>query len=97
VENPEFLDLELAPAPKSHVTEASLTTIQAKVGLEFLKRSSITPTNGGWILSFAAPRQSRYQKGLQPVYLAIVPPEELAQYVIPPSPWILKRVSWRKE
>jgi hypothetical protein len=97
VESPEFLDLELSAAPNSDVTEAFLTTIQAKVGREFLKRNSITPTNGGWVLSFAGPKQSRYQKGLQPVYLAMVPQAELAQYVAPPSPWILKRLNWQKK
>jgi hypothetical protein len=96
VDSPEFLDLELTAAPNSHATEASLTTVQAKVGREFLKRSAITPTKGGWVLSFAAPKQPRYQKGLQPVFLAMVPPEELANCVIPPSPWILKHLSWRR-
>ena len=97
VESPEFLELELAAAPDSHVTETSLTTIQAKVGLEFLKRSSITRTTEGWILRFAGPRHLRYQKGLQPVFLAMVPPEELAKFVDTPTPWILKRLSWRAE
>lgn len=97
VESPEFLDLEVSAAPNSHVTEASLTTIQAKVGREFLKRNSITPTNGGWILSFARPKQLRYQKGLQPVFLAMVPQAELAKYAVLPSPWIIKRLSWRME
>jgi hypothetical protein len=97
VENPEFLELELEAAPKSQVTEASLTTIQAKVGLEFLERRSIIATNGSWVLRFAGPRQPRYQKGLQPVFLAMVPREEVAQYVIPPTPWLLKHLSWRKE
>jgi hypothetical protein len=97
VESPEFLDLELSAAPNSHATEASLTTIQAKVGREFLIRNSITPTNGGWILSFAQPRQLRYQKGLQPVFLAMVPQAQLAEYAILPSPWTLKRLSWRKK
>jgi len=95
VESPKFLELELAAAPDSHVTEASLTTIQAKVGLEFLKRSSITRTNDTWIVHFYGPRQHRYQRGLQPVFLAMVPPEELAKYVIPPSPWILKSLHWK--
>jgi hypothetical protein len=97
VDSPEFLDLELAPATGSHATESSLATIQAKVGREFLKRSSITSTNGDWVLRFEAPKQPRYQKGIQPVFLAMVPSSELGEYVIPPSPWILKRISWRKK
>jgi hypothetical protein len=96
VESPEFLDLELTTVPDSHVPEASLTTIQAKVGLEFLKRTSITRTNDAWIVHFDGPRQMRYRQGLQPVFLAMVPSEELAKYVTS-NPWILKRLSWRKE
>jgi hypothetical protein len=97
VEDPKFLNLELAPATNSSLTESDLLAIQAKVGLEFLKRNSITPTNGGWVLSFGGPKQSRYQNGLQTVYLAMVPQEQLDQYVIPPTPWILKSLRWREE
>ena len=97
VESPQYLKLELAAGPGSHVTQASLTNIQAKVGLEYLQRSFITSSNGGWEVSFSGPKSARYQTGLQPVYVAMVPSSELGDYVIPPSPWILKRVSWRDE
>jgi hypothetical protein len=97
VDSPEFLDLELAPATGSRATETSLTAIQAKVGREFLKRNSITSTNGSWVLRFEAPRQSRYQKGIQPVFLAMVSSSELGDHVLQSAPWTLKRISWRKE
>jgi hypothetical protein len=91
------LELEFAAAPSSHVTEADLKTIQAKVGLEFLKQTSIIQTNDYWIVHFGGPKQHRYQHGLQPVFLAMVPPDKLAEYVIPPAPWVLKRLTWQKQ
>jgi hypothetical protein len=97
VQTPEFLEMEVAAAQGSQLTENALANIRAKVGLEYLKRESVTPTNGGWILDFNGPKQPRYQQGLQPVFLAMVPPGELAQYALAPSPWILKRLQWRKK
>jgi hypothetical protein len=95
VENPNFLDIELSVAPGQHVREASVAYIRAKVGLEFLDRESIVRTNDGWIVRFGGPKQRRYQQGVQSVFLATVPPEELDKYVSTPTPWILKRLSWR--
>jgi hypothetical protein len=97
VQTPEFLEMEVAAAPGSQLTEAALANIRVKVGLEYLKRESVTSTNGGWILHFSGPKQRMYQQGLQPVFLAMVPPNELAQYALARSPWILKRVQWRKK
>lgn len=87
--------MEVAAAPGNQLFEHA-ANIRAKVGLEYLKLESVTPTNGGWILHFSGPKQPRYQQGLQPVFLAMVPPDELAQYALAPSPWILKRLQWRK-
>jgi len=95
VESPEFLELELVAAPGDHKQSVSIMDIRAKVGLEFLDRVSVTQTNNEWIVRFASPKQRRYQNSLQPVFMATVPYQELANYVIPPSPWILKRISWR--
>jgi hypothetical protein len=94
VENPRFLELELGAAPNCHVTETDLNTIQAKVGFEFLKRTSITRVNGAWIMQFDGPRAHRFQQGLQPVFLAMIPPDEMAEYALRPTPWILKKLSW---
>jgi hypothetical protein len=97
VESPKFLELELALAPGQFVEKVALADIRAKIGLEFLDRASVVQSKEGWIIRFAGPRQPRYQQGIQPVFLATVSPQELATFVDTPTPWILKRLSWRKE
>jgi len=97
VESPEFLELGLAAAPGEHVEETPLADFQAKVGLELLERTSIIRTNDGWIVRFAGPKERRYQQGVQVVALATVSPKNLSKFVSTPTPWILKRLSWRAE
>jgi len=97
VENAEFLELELAPALGEGMEDTSVTDIRAKVGLEFLDRQSVIRTKNGWIVRFIGPKQHRYQRGVQPVFLATVSPIVLAKFVGTPTPWILKRLSWRAE
>ena len=97
VDSPEFLELELTAYPGSDTAEAPLTAIRARIGLEDLKQTSITRSNNGWTVRFAGPTQRRYQQGLQPVFLAMIPTRDLAQYINLPSPWILKRLTWRTE
>jgi len=63
------------------------------VGLEFLRRERIDRTAKGWRVRFSGPRQKRYQRGVQPVFLATVPKEFLADYTT--VPWRLTRVTWR--
>ncbi|MGB8888134.1 MAG: hypothetical protein WCC87_15485 [Candidatus Korobacteraceae bacterium] len=97
VDSPQFLELELTAYPGRDTTEAPLTAIRAKVGLESMEQTSITHTNNIWVVRFAGPRQRRYQQGLQPVFLAMIPTQDLAQYIAVSSPWILKRLTWRPE
>ncbi|RME95911.1 MAG: hypothetical protein D6766_01995 [Verrucomicrobia bacterium] len=93
VTDPEFLELEVAPGPGARVEEGPVAW-RAKVGLEFLQRQRMERTREGWRLVFAGPRRKQYQRGLQPVFLATVPKEQLAE---PRSPWRLLRVRWREE
>ncbi|RME95601.1 MAG: hypothetical protein D6766_02870, partial [Verrucomicrobia bacterium] len=78
VKDPEFLELEVAPGPGARVEEGPVAW-RAKVGLEFLKRERMERTQEGWRLVFAGPRRKQYQRGLQPVFLATVPKEQLAE------------------
>ena len=94
VTNPRYLEVDLGPAPGRAISELAVKRIRAKVGLEFLERESITPLTEGWRVRFKGPRQHRYQQGLQPVFLALVSPDHLADET---SPFILKRVAWREE
>ncbi len=92
VESPDFLELDLAPAPGHSMETSDPTQIRAKVGLEFLHLESLVEHPEGWRIRFARPKLPRYQKGLQPVFLATVPGQHLAEDT---TPWLLHRVSWR--
>ena len=94
-DDPHFLDLTMTLAPERDPTQAPLAEIKAKVGLEQLKLVSIIHTNDTWTMHFSGPREERYQKGVQPVFVAFAPSEELGTFVTTPTPWILKRISWR--
>jgi hypothetical protein len=92
VESPEFLELEFAPAAKAETSRTDAEQIRAKVGLEHLQREEIERTARGWRVRFARPANKRYQHGIQPVFIATVPREDLADRT---TPWVLERVSWR--
>jgi hypothetical protein len=94
VDDPEFLELELEPvAEVAGRVPADPAQIRAKVGLEFLRRERIDRTAKGWRVRFSGPRQKRYQRGVQPVFLATVPKEFLADD--DNAPWRLVQVRWR--
>ena len=92
VDSPQFLELEVVAAPNRQVGEADVKQFRAKVGLEFLQRESIGRTPEGWRLRFSGPQCKRYQHGVQPVFIATVPKEELANSQ---TPWRLLEVCWR--
>jgi hypothetical protein len=92
VNDPEFLELQLAPAPGASPGQPEVEAIRAKIGLEFLKRASLARVNDGWRLRFASPANPRYQHGLQPVFIATVPKDRLAD---DHTPWLLKEVTWQ--
>jgi len=92
VDEPRFLRLELRENPNSRIP-ADPRGIRAKVGLEELRLESVGREGDLWIVTFAGPRQRRYQTGLQPVFLATVPKEYLAARQ--GLPWRLIRVCWR--
>jgi hypothetical protein len=91
-DSPAFLELELEVVPESDMI-AKPQWIQAKVGLELLKLELIESIGRGWRVRFAGPKKNSYKKGIQPVFIATVPKESFANSR---TPWILKKVSWRK-
>jgi hypothetical protein len=91
VNDPAFLELELVRVDGPNAAD-DLTHIRAKAGLEFLERDYVRRTDGGWIVRFLAPRQPRYQHGIQPVFIATVPNTQLSQ---PATPWRLLKVRWK--
>lgn len=96
VDSPRFLELELTLNQGHTFEDAPLNEIKAKIGLEKLNQLSINHTNDSWIVEFSGPELERYQKGLQPAFVAFVPSVNLGKFVQNPSPWILKRIAWRK-
>ncbi|WP_423430737.1 glycosyltransferase family 2 protein [Limisphaera sp. 4302-co] len=93
VHSPLFIELELAPFEWARI-EPDPSQLRAKIGLEFLKLEKVEPTAEGWRVRFAGPRQKRYQEGLQPLFLAMVPREFVAE--TRDLPWRLLRVRWRE-
>ena len=92
VDAPAFLECEMAPYSEATSREGPVA-LRAKVGLEYLQRQSMVRSQNGWVVRFAGPQRRRYQKGLQPVFLATVPKEHLADNQ---TPWRLLNVRWRK-
>ncbi|MGA4579409.1 glycosyltransferase family 2 protein [Limisphaera sp. VF-2] len=93
VDSPQFLELDLAEVAGT-VAPADPRQIRAKVGLEFLELEEVRPISEGWRVRFAGPGQARYQRGIQPVFLATVPREYLAWDR--DLPWRLLCVRWRE-
>lgn len=93
VEDPQFLELELAgPDTEDEVTAPR--DLRAKVGLEFLKLESIQRHGKGWRVRFAGPTHDRYQHGLQTVFLATVPQSQLASRG---PTWRLITAKWHQD
>jgi hypothetical protein len=77
VENPRYLELEVAPVAGVDLRPEDYAVIQAQVGLEALTLQSITPTEEGQRLFFAGPRRTRYRSGIQTVFIGFMTAEDL--------------------
>jgi len=94
VRNMEFLELEVEPVATEWTPAPKPEWIQAKVGLEHIDRLSIEPSTGNRLrIRFSAPRNRNYRCGIQPVFVAWVPTEQLAEEF---APWRLHRISWKQ-
>jgi hypothetical protein len=91
VQDPEFLDLDLAPVPNTR-EQPEPKWIRAKIGLEFLHEQSVTTNGNGWHVRFSGPRKARYKKGIQVAFIATVPELRLGDE---DSPWVLNNIRWR--
>jgi hypothetical protein len=92
VMDPEFVELDLAL--QENQSEPDPSVIRAKLGLEFLEREKIERTAEGWRVRFRGPEQGRHQTGVQVVFVAMAPREQLAEKR---TSWRLKSVRWREE
>ena len=94
VRDMQFLELEVEPVATEGAPGPTPELIQAKVGLEHLDRESIEPLAGNRLrIRFSAPRNPDYRRGSQPVFVAWVPKEKLAEEF---APWRLHRISWKQ-
>ncbi len=93
VEDPDFLELTVAPMRGVELPPEDYEVIRAKVALEFLELESMTPTEEGMILRFSGPERKRYQSGIQVVFIGLMTAEELHEGW---SRFRLLRVRWRE-
>jgi len=94
VEDPQGLTLEVASAVSTNVMAHDYDSIQAKIGLEFLEREKITSMINGMRIEFRRPKNTVYQKGIQPAFLAMTKPANLGTN---DSPFRLLRIAWRSK
>jgi hypothetical protein len=92
-EDPEFLELELV-TPDPTRNPGGPRDFRAKIGLELLERESVRRNADGWTLRFRGPQNERYRRGIQPVFLATVAPDQLAEMT---TPWRLVGVRWHED
>ena len=94
VKNPNCLILDVVPADVARVSTVDYQCIQAKIGLEYLRRENITSTARGIRITFRGPQEKQYQTGFQLVSLAMMSPNDLTTRN---SNIRLLKVSWQKE
>jgi len=92
IKDPEYLELEVSVAGGKPL--ANPPFIRAKVGLELLKEERCERMPHSWLLRFSRPMRAQYQHGIQPLFLAFGPQEELANRR---TSYRLLYVSWRPE
>jgi hypothetical protein len=91
VDDPVYVEVEVAPI-HGPAGPDFVPLVRAKVQLEELPLESMMSTARGVRLRFRGPRTARYRHGLQVVFLAFGPPDQLDQ---PVSEYNLLRVAWR--
>lgn len=93
VDDPQWLELTVAPASNIELSEKEYLKIQAKIGLEFLPLLRIEKSTNSVALRFQGPAMKMYQTGIQPLFLGFVAAEELNEG---DSKFRLLKVRWRE-
>ena len=91
VENLAELHIECHWTSSTKPSQRAIDCIRAKVGLETLKLVSAKKCDGTLELVFDRPDRAAYRRGIQPVFISFVPPDDI---LAPRSPWRLQRVDW---
>jgi hypothetical protein len=89
-ENISQLKLEVEPAAGEAYAHPNYSQIRVRVALEELVLVSSWETLSGRILVFQGPRQVRYRRGVQAVFIAFAPPERMRDSS---SGFVLRRIS----
>lgn len=89
---PESVTLELAPRDGWHVESEYLRGIRVKVGMEELSRRSVTTNGTDIVLSFNGPGKPNYQRGVQALFIAMIPSHLLGHERY--SNFRLMRIAW---
>ena len=87
----EFVELELVTQQHPRIS-ADINDIRVKSGLEQLIMERYAATEYGYIVRYKKPKNEKWSKGIQVVYVATVSNEHFAEEY---TPWILKTVKWR--
>jgi hypothetical protein len=77
--DPQCVVVSLSILPERNITPEDLAPVQAKIGLEYLARESVTVSANKAVLVFRGPRRPRYQKGVQVCFLGFSRPEDLCR------------------
>jgi hypothetical protein len=92
VEDLAELRIECRWACSDALSQDAIDCIRAKVGLEMLRLKSTTTSDGKLELVFARPVRAAYREGIQPVFIAFAPADDILSMR---SPWRLLRIDWR--
>ena len=76
---PQCVALSLFAPERTSITHDELDAIQAKIGLEYLSRESLTIHSNRAAIVFSGPQRPRYQHGLQVCFLKFIPVEDLGR------------------
>jgi len=93
VQDPQCLQMDIAPAPGARVDESDWKQIRAKIGREFLTLESTRAIQDGRTMLFRLPRGWDERSGIQVIFLGFTRPEELHTS---DAKVRLLRISWKK-
>jgi len=72
IHDPERLEIEIAAADGSPLSDIVHNPIQAKIRLEFLPLEATKDAPQGRVLSFGCPKRSMYQSSIQVTFLGMI-------------------------
>lgn len=91
IQDPQFLEMDIAPARGVHADESDWSQIRAKIGLQFLTLESMRATKEGETMLFQPPHGQNYRSGIQVAFIGFTGPQDLSTN---DSKFRLLRISW---